>query len=148
MTEHSARQWPAAQRLIALVAMMVLAHISFTGGRVALSLYAIRLGATTLMVGMLISLLSVLPMLLSVHIGRWSDRVGIVRPASIALTIVALGCLAPALHGSIAMLCAASVLLGSGFMLMHVAISNAVGHLSTPATRTRAFTQFSIHFTA
>ena len=146
MTEHSARRWPAPARLAALVAMMVLAHISFTGGRVALSLYAIRLGASTLMVGMLISLLSVLPMLLSVHIGRWSDRVGIVRPASIALTIVTLGCLAPALQGSIAMLCVASVLLGSGFMLMHVAISNAVGHLSTPSTRTRAFTLLALGF--
>lgn len=60
MTEHSARQWPAPARLVAL---MVLAQISFTGGRVALSLYALRLGAGTLTVGMLISLLSVLPLL-------------------------------------------------------------------------------------
>ncbi|MEN3366962.1 MAG: hypothetical protein V7606_4236, partial [Burkholderiales bacterium] len=33
--------------------MMVLAHITFTGGRVALMLFAIELGATPLRVGIL-----------------------------------------------------------------------------------------------
>ena len=107
----------AVARLLALVAMMVLSHISFTGGRVALTLYAIKLQASTFTVGMLVSLLSVLPMLVSVHIGRWSDRVGIVRPAAIALTVVGLGTLLPFFHASIAALCVCSVLLGSGFMM-------------------------------
>ncbi len=136
----------AVARLLALVAMMVLSHISFTGGRVALTLYAIQLQASTFTVGMLVSLLSVLPMLVSVPIGRWSDRVGIVRPAAIALTVVALGTLLPFFHGSIATLCVCSVLLGSGFMMMHVSISNAVGHASTPETRTRAFTLLALGF--
>nr|MDP2190586.1 MFS transporter [Rhodoferax sp.] len=146
MTDSQASQRLALTRLMALIAMMVLSHISFTGARVALSLYAIHLGASTFTVGLLIGLLSVLPMLLSVHMGRWSDRVGIVRPASIALSVVALGTLLPALYASITSLCIASVLLGSGFMLMHVSISNAVGHASTPATRTRAFTLLALGF--
>ena len=146
MTDSTDPKALALARLSALIAMMVLAHITFTGGRVALSLYAIRLQASTFTVGALISLLSVLPMLLSVHMGRWSDRVGIVRPGAIALSLVTLGTLLPALKGSVPVLCVASVLLGTGFMLMHVAVSNAVGHASTAATRTRAFTLLALGF--
>jgi predicted MFS family arabinose efflux permease len=134
------------RRLIALVAMTVLAHIAFTGGRVALSLYAIKLHASPLTVGLLVSLLSVIPMLLSVHLGRWTDRVGIYKPAVLALTGEVVGAALPALHESIAALCASSVVLGTSFMVMHIAVNNATGHESTPATRTQAFTRLAIGF--
>jgi predicted MFS family arabinose efflux permease len=134
------------RRLIALVAMTVLAHIAFTGGRVALSLYAIKLHASPLTVGLLVSLLSVIPMLLSVHLGRWTDRVGIYKPAVLALTGEVVGAVLPALHESLAALCASSVVLGTSFMLMHIAVNNATGHESTPATRTQAFTRLAIGF--
>lgn len=66
--------------LPALVALMVLAHTAFAGGRVALTLAAIRLGGTPLEVGLVVSLLALVPMCLAVHAGRWSDRSGAVRP--------------------------------------------------------------------
>lgn len=133
-------------RLIALVAMMVLAHMAFTGGRVSLMLYAIKLQASTATVGLLVSLLSVVPMVLSVHMGRWTDRVGVFKPALIALTFIVAGTLLPALQPSIALLGIASVFLGSGFMLMHVTINNAVGHASTAENRPRAFTVLALGF--
>jgi predicted MFS family arabinose efflux permease len=134
------------RRLIALVAMTVLAHIAFTGGRVALSLYAIKLHASPLTVGLLVSLLSVIPMLLSVHLGRWTDRVGIYKPAVLALTGEVVGAVLPALHESLAALCVSSVVLGTSFMVMHIAVNNATGHESTAATRTQAFTRLAIGF--
>ena len=125
---------------------MVLAHLAFTGGRVAISLYAIRQHASTLTVGLLVSLLSIVPMVLSVHLGRWTDRIGANRPTLIGLVAVVAGTLMPALHESIAMLCAASVVLGTGFMLIHIAVNNATGHESTPENRTQAFTVLAVGF--
>jgi predicted MFS family arabinose efflux permease len=133
-------------RLLPMVVMMMLVHLAFTGGRVALTLYAIELHASTFVVGMQVSLLSVLPMLLSVKTGRWIDGAGLRRPALIAISIVAIGVLLPALWPAIGTLCVASVMLGSGFMLLHMTVYNAVGHASTPDTRVRAFTILSLGF--
>lgn len=129
-----------------LVAMMMLVHLSFTGGRIALTLYAIALHASTFVVGLQVSLMSVLPMLLSVQMGRWIDRVGMRKPALAGLSTVVVGCLLPAIWPSVPALCAASVLLGSGFMTLHMTVYNAVGHACTPDTRVRAFTVLSLGF--
>lgn len=126
--------------------MMVLAHIAFTGGRVALTLLAIDLQATPFQVGLVISLLAVIPMLFSVHAGRWTDRTGVVRPTLISMLMLCAGSLLAALMPSLGMLCGASVLLGSGFMIAHLAISNAVGRASTPQSRTQAFSMLALGF--
>ncbi len=136
----------AALNLIALILMMVLAHIAFTGGRVALTLLAIDLQATPFQVGLIISLLAVIPMLFSVHAGRWTDRAGAARPTLIAMLMLCAGSVMAALLPSLAMLCGASVLLGSGFMIAHLAINNAVGRSSTPQTRTHAFSMLALGF--
>lgn len=133
-------------RLIALVGMMVLAHIAFTGGRVTLTLYAIKLHAPTLVVGLLVSLLSIVPMFLSVHMGRWTDRAGVFKPSLMSLIIMVAGILLPALQASVTLLCIASVMLGSGFMLIHVAINNAVGHACTATHRPQAFGILALGF--
>ncbi|KQP23627.1 hypothetical protein ASF43_03935 [Pseudorhodoferax sp. Leaf267] len=126
--------------------VMVLVHLAFTGGRVALTLYAIALQASTVVVGLQVSLLSLLPMLLSVQLGRWIDRVGIRRPARIAICTTAIGAALPALWPSVPVLCAASVLLGSGFMLLHMTVYNEVGHTVASDSRVRAFTLVSMAF--
>jgi MFS family permease len=117
------------------MAVMVLVHLAFTGGRVALSLYAIALHAPTVVVGLQVSLLSVLPMLLSVRLGRWIDRVGMQRPARIATAVSAVGVALPALWPSVPVLCLASMLLGSGFMLLHMTVYNEVGHSTNAPSR-------------
>ena len=132
--------------MAAVVAMMVLAHMAFSGGRVALTLYAIALHASTLVVGLQVSLLSLLPMLLSVRMGRWLDRVGLARPGLVALVMLTVGTSLPALWPVVPVLCLASILIGSGFMLLHMAVYNTVGHASTPPQRVRAFTLLSLGF--
>jgi predicted MFS family arabinose efflux permease len=132
--------------LLALIAMMVLAHITFTGGRVALMLFAIELGATPLRVGILMSLLAAVPMVLSVHAGRWTDRVGVFKPALISLAMLITGAVLPAVLPSLYGLYFAGVLLGSGFMITHIAVNNAVGQASTPQNRTQAFSLLALGF--
>ncbi len=125
---------------------MVLTHLTFVGSRVALSLYALTLNASPTTVGMLMALLAVIPMLMSVHTGRWTDRSGPAVPTLGALLMVSAGALVPWLTQSIAGLHAASALLGSGFMMGHIAINNAVGHASTPANRARNFGLLALGF--
>ena len=85
MTESPARlEGEASRRVIGLIVMMIMVHLPFTGGRVGLTLMAIELQASTFVVGLMASLLSVVPMVLSVHMGRWTDRVGIRHPALIS----------------------------------------------------------------
>src|SRR6476620_1979627 len=113
--------------------MMVLTHVTFTGTR-----------AAPLQVGFLMSLLAIMPMLLSVHAGRWTDRVGVFRPMCIALALMITGAVLPAIRDTLGALYAASILLGSGFMLAHVSINHAIGHASTPETRTSAFSLLAL----
>lgn len=125
---------------------MMLSHIAFTGGRVAMSLGSLQLGGSTFMVGVLMSLLTVVPMFMSVLAGRWTDRVGTFKPIFIALCLVTIGTLLPGLRPQLSSLYLSSVLIGSGFMLAHIAVNNGVGHASTPETRTRAFTMLALGF--
>jgi MFS family permease len=136
----------ARRRVLTIIALMILTHIAFSGGRLALSLFAIELKATAFVVGAVVSLLSLLPMFFSVQVGRWSDRIGIQRPALLATALVTAGILLPGVAPSIAAICAASMLVGSGFMILHIATNNAVGHFSTPETRTQAFSWLAVGF--
>ena len=126
--------------------MMLLTHITFTGSRIALSLFALKLNASAFSVGLLMSLLALIPMLFSVLIGRWTDRVGPVRPALISISLLLAGTLLAGWLGSLESLYAASVMLGSGFTMMHVAVNNAVGQLSTPEHRKRDFSYLALGF--
>ncbi|MGJ7918273.1 MFS transporter [Massilia sp. LXY-6] len=130
-------------KLPALVALTVLAHTAFGGGRVALTLSAIRLGGTPFEVGLVLSLLAVVPMFLSVHAGRWTDRSGVARPTLLALLMLEAGLLL-ALLPALAALGAAAVLLGCGYMLIHLAINNAVGKAGTAAQRTHGFSMLAL----
>ena len=144
--QPSAAQPSLLRSLLPLMVVMVLVHLTFTGARVSLTLYAIALHASTVVVGLQVSLLSLLPMLLSVKLGRWIDRVGIKRPARIAIAMATAGAALPAIWPSVPVLCAASVLLGSGFMLLHMTVYIEVGHMATADTRVRAFTLLSMAF--
>lgn len=126
-----------------LVALMVLAHTAFAGGRVALTLSAIGRGATPLEVGLVLSLLAVVPMLLSVHAGRWTDRHGAFRPTLLALLLLEAGLLL-ALLPSLGGLGAGAVLLGSGFMLVHVALHHAVACGFPSSQHARAYAMLAL----
>ena len=130
-------------KLPALIALMVLAHTAFAGGRVALTLAAIRIGGSPLEVGVVVSLLAVVPMFLSVHAGRWTDRRGVFQPTLCALLAIEAGLLLAPVP-SLAGMGASAVLLGSGFMLVYLAINNAVGHGSAPEDRHRAYSMLAL----
>jgi len=126
-----------------VVLLSLLNSISQRGSKVAVSLYALELGAGSLLVGVLAALFAAFPLLLAVHAGRVSDRFGMRAPIFAGCVVMALGLLLPVLDGSVAMLIACATLTGLGHIYFHVTIHNLVGALDE-AERTKNFATFSL----
>jgi hypothetical protein len=56
-----------------IVLMCTLDHIGFGGSRVAVSLYALSLGANQFAIGVIMAFYALCPMLLAVYIGKLAD---------------------------------------------------------------------------
>ncbi len=131
-----------------LIALLVLNHSAFGGARVAVSLYAQSLGAEAALVGVLMALFSFLPMVASIRIGRWIDRVGVRLPMQIGTIMVAAGVALPAIRPELSTLFFACVIAGAGAMLFHVAANIAVGSIGKPEDRPIHFSLLALGFSA
>jgi MFS family permease len=130
-----------------LICLLVLGHVAFAGGRFTLTLQAVALHASPLAIGVLMSLLTVVPMVVSVHMGRWTDRLGFGRPAAAGLVALGAGSLLACLFTkSLAALYLASILIGTGYNFAHVAINNAVGQLAPSRHLTQSFSILAMGF--
>lgn len=130
-----------------LIGLLVLGHVAFAGGRFTLTLQAVALHASALSIGLLMSLLTVVPMLVSVHMGRWTDRLGFGRPAAAGLVALGTGSLVACLFSrSMPALYLASILIGTGYNFAHVAINNAVGQLAPTRHLTQSFSILAMGF--
>jgi predicted MFS family arabinose efflux permease len=132
--------------LYLLMLLSVLNHSTFAGTRVAVSLYAIRLGESPFTVGTLMALYSLLPMLFAVSIGRLTDRVGARLPMLAGSILLAASALVPFLRPGLGGLYVASVLIGSSFMLYHVAGQNIIGYIGRPEDRAMNFSLAALGF--
>lgn len=118
-------------------------HVALTGGRITVSLAALQMGLTPLNVGFLVAVFAVLPMLLSVHVGRWIDGVGLLRPMAMGTSLVVCGAAAPFLFQTPFILLVAACGIGLGFMVQQVAIQNILGQ-AEPTLRLRNFSWLSL----
>ena len=126
-----------------VVLLALLNSISQRGSKVAVSLYALELGAGSLAVGVLAALFAAFPLLLAVHAGRVSDRFGMRAPIFFGCVVMSLGLLLPVFDGSLAMLVLCASLTGLGHIFFHVTIHNLVGSLGEEE-RTKNFATFSL----
>ncbi|MFZ7219752.1 MFS transporter [Bordetella hinzii] len=121
----------------------MLNHVALTGGRITVSLTALQIGLSTFKVGTLVAVFAVLPMLFSVHAGRWVDKVGIRKPLVIGTSLVTVGTALPFLSQTQIALLIASCCIGIGFMLHQVATQDLLGH-AEPQQRLRNFSWMSL----
>ncbi|HEY9447836.1 MAG TPA: MFS transporter [Burkholderiales bacterium] len=129
-----------------IAALTILLHLSFAGMRVLLSLFALHLHASPLMVGLLMSVLAAVPMVFAVTWGRYIDRVGTRTPMLLgAAAVVSAGIVGYALP-RIETLFLVSALAGAGFMLFHIAVNQAAGLLGGPEHRAHNFTVLALAF--
>jgi predicted MFS family arabinose efflux permease len=122
-----------------IVLLAVLNQAGFNGSRVAVSLYALELGASQFTVGVIIALYSVCPMLFSIAIGRLSDRVPPRLPMIIGSVMTVAGFLLPALVPQIATLCLAGLLLGLGHQVFNIPLEAVVGGVGGSQNRARNY---------
>lgn len=123
-----------------------MAHIALAGARITTSLYALSLHASEFTIGTLIALFALFPMLLAVHAGRLIDRIGIHRPMLAGSLAIASGCLLAGLVGHLSVLYLATILIGTGFMVIQVGAQHTVGAMSTDAQRASNFGKLALGF--
>jgi MFS family permease len=122
-----------------IVVLTILTHLSFAGCRVVISLAAIHYQASPFTVGIVMSLLTVIPMLLAVRWGRWIDRIGARVPMLMGVVALLAGMLLGWAFPRLETLFAVSALAGSGFFLYHIAVGQAAALIGRSEDRVRNF---------
>ena len=128
------------------ILLNALGHLCFVGSRMTTMLFALKLGASAFTVGTLVALFAVLPMFLSVTMGRLIDRLGPRRPVMIGLALLACGATLPFLLPSVGILYLSSPLLGISFMMLHIAMNSVFGAYGTPEERAVTFSWLALGF--
>ena len=126
------------------VLLAVLTSISLRGGKMAVSLYALDLGAGSEAVGAIAALFAAFPLVLAVQAGRLADRVGVRMPIACGTLAMAAGLALPLLNAHLALLFVCAALVGLGHVFFHVSMHSLVGALGEGAERTRNFATFSL----
>lgn len=129
-----------------IVILTIVPHLAFAAARVNLSLFALKLGATPFTVGVIISLIALVPMIYSARWGRHIDRIGVYKPMLFGAILIFAGVLLGFVAPYIASLFVVSILAGSGFMLYHVCVNQAAAQAGGVQDRTRNFSVLALAF--
>ena len=117
---------------------------SFRASKVLVSLFAIELGASQVIIGVIIAMYSLLPALLAVYAGKLSDRLGVRVPMLAGSLGVAAGLLLPWLSPALPALYASAALIGAAHMFYNVSAQNLVGSLGAAEERTHNFANYAL----
>ena len=122
-----------------VVLVSVLSQMGFGGSRVAVSLYALELGANQFMVGVIVALYSLSPMFLSIAIGRVSDRVSPHLPMMWGSVMMMVALLLPVASPGLLTLCVLAFLNGLGHLVFSIPLEAAVGGVGGAQHRARNY---------
>src|SRR5688500_6193535 len=92
----------------------VLLHTAFIGCRILISLFSLHLVGSLLTVGIIVSLLGLLPMVFSISAGRMIDRIGVRAPMLAGTGAVIAGLLLAFAAPQLEVLFVVTPLVGSG----------------------------------
>ena len=132
--------------IVYFISLNALAHLSFVGARMTTTLFGLELGASAFTVGLLMSLFAALPMVLSVATGRLIDRVGPRRPLGAAFGALVIGNALPFMVPQLWILFLSSTVLGTAFMLVHIAMNSVFGAYGGPERRAMNFSWLALGF--
>lgn len=127
-----------------LLLLTTVTFVSMKGSRVALTLFALDLGAGPFETGLLFALYGLFPFLFAVHAGRIADRFGNRGLMYLGLAALTASLALPAVLPVLPALYVAAPLIGFTSMLFVVATQNLIGLLSLPGTRTRNYSLYSL----
>ena len=132
--------------LYLVLPLTIVLHIAYSGTRVSLSLFALSLGASPFAVGVLLSLLALVPMTFSIAVGRAIDHIGVRRPMLIGAAALFAGIAMIAISPRLQTLYIASGIIGSGFILFHISVTYVAGVVGEPHQRVKNFTWLALCF--
>lgn len=84
-------------KILKIVAFMALLHCGFTSSRVISTLYALHYGQPAWMVGVILSTYAAIPALISIHVGKFIDKIGVRIPITVSFLMISAACLMPIL---------------------------------------------------
>lgn len=131
-----------------IVLMCALSHSGFGGSRIAISLYALNLGATQFTIGVLMALYAICPLLMALYVGRLADRVGPRIPMLVGTAGVTIGLLLPSLFPGLPVLYVTALLLGSTFLFFFITVQGIAGGIGGAENRARNFALVGMGFSA
>jgi MFS family permease len=129
-----------------VAAVTILVHLAFAGARFTLSLFALSMQATPLTVGLLLSVLALVPMVFVVTWGRYIDRVGVRGPILVGVAALFAALLLAYAVPQLWMLFIVSALAGSGFIVFHISVNQAAGLIGEPEDRAKNFAVLALAF--
>jgi MFS family permease len=132
--------------MASVILLMILTHTAYGATRLSLSLTAIKWQLPTFAIGLLLSLISFIPMLVSVWVGRWLDKGGTYKPLLIGCAALLVGTLLPRLWPSSAALFISSAMMGTGFLLCHMCGQQITGLTSDGQLRAKYFGWLAVGF--
>jgi len=131
-----------------VVLTCTLNYAAFYGSRVAVSLYALDLGANQLTVGVLVALYALCPMLIAVYVGKLADRVGPRLPMLMGTVGVAVALLLPPLFPGLVMLYITALLIGTSFNFFFVTLMGISGGIGGEINRVSNYSLVSLGFSS
>jgi MFS family permease len=118
------------QEFLRLIICLVSLHACLMTSRVASSLWVLKAGLGDWTVGLLLSLFSVGPLVLSLWSGRLADRHGFHLPMGISATLALTGTLVAGLYQSLETLAVCALLNGAAVSVGEVAIQRTAGRMA------------------
>lgn len=130
--------------LYIFVLLSMFSQIALKGSRMLLSLYAIDLGASPFVIGVLIALYAVFPLVLALTAGKTADRIGPKWPLIVGSIGLASGLAIPALFPGLNALYFSPAIIGIFWIFFHVSAHQLVGAMGDGVARAQNFGTFSL----
>jgi MFS family permease len=131
-----------------VVLMSVLSQVGFSGSRVAVSLHALGLTANQFAIGGVIALYSLCPMLLSIVIGKFADRVPPRLPVILGSAAMTAALILPNLFPGLGALCVAAFVLGLAHQVFSIPLEAIVGGIDGAKNRARNYAFITMGWSA
>lgn len=135
-------------KIYPVVAIAVLSQVGFSGSRVAMSLHALSLTANQFAIGVVIALYSLFPMLLSIIIGKYADRMPARMPVIVGSAVMTAALVLPASFQGIATLCVTAFTLGLAHQVFSIPLEAVVGGIDGTHNRTRNYALITMGWSA
>jgi MFS family permease len=132
--------------MVLVVVLMVLTHSAYGATRLALSLTALAWHLPTVLIGVVLSLISIVPMIVSIWVGRWLDRVGTYKPLLVGAIGLLIGVALPRIWPSTVALFLSSALMGTSFLLCHMSGQQMTGLIASGPARAKHFGWLAVGF--